>query len=128
VIYMQHVEVSLQPIYSLNNFNHRIVLIDSRVRPPLPLILGHEGVGRIVELGSNVIPDKHHLKIGDLIGLQFIQGTCLQCESCLNGQETCCKTIVATGFGRVCYFSEHVGEFCEYFVGRCLRRICIGQC
>jgi D-arabinose 1-dehydrogenase-like Zn-dependent alcohol dehydrogenase len=112
---MQYVEVSIQPIYSIHNSYHSTVLIDLPIRRPLPLILGHEGVGRIVEFGSNVIPDKHHLEKGDLIGLQFIQGTCLQCEACLNKQETLCKTIVTAGFVRVCHFSEHINKFCEYF-------------
>ncbi|CAF3986894.1 unnamed protein product, partial [Rotaria sp. Silwood1] len=65
---------------------------DWDIKAPLPFILGHEGIGRIVEFGENVTPEKYNLKLGDLIGIQFIQGTCLKCEFCLDGRETLCTT------------------------------------
>ncbi|CAF3635741.1 unnamed protein product [Rotaria sp. Silwood1] len=70
---------------------------DWTIKLPLPFILGHEGIGRIVEFGENVTPEKYNLKLGDLIGIQFIQGTCLKCEFCLDGRETLCKTKVCSG-------------------------------
>ncbi|CAF3910794.1 unnamed protein product [Rotaria sordida] len=80
---------------------------DFHIKPPLPLILGHEGVGRIVEFGANVTPERYHLKLGDLIGIQFLQGTCLKCEFCLDGRETLCNTKVATGVTRSGAFAEY---------------------
>jgi propanol-preferring alcohol dehydrogenase len=74
---------------------------DWRVKPPLPLILGHEGIGRIVKFGANVASEKYHLKLGDLIGIQFLQGICLKCEFCLDGRETLCNKKVTSGCTKV---------------------------
>ena len=77
------------------------ICIDWRVKPPLPVILGHEGIGRIVEFGADISPEKCHLKLDDLIGIQFLQGICHQCEFCLDGRETLCNSKVTTGCTKV---------------------------
>ncbi|CAF4865341.1 unnamed protein product [Rotaria sp. Silwood1] len=74
-------------------------------RPRLPRILGHEGIGEIVELGSNV---RDHLKKGDIIGVQWIHKTCLHCEYCLTGRETLCKQQQNSGFSMDGCFAEYV--------------------
>ncbi|CAF4642568.1 unnamed protein product [Rotaria sp. Silwood2] len=74
-------------------------------RPQLPRILGHEGIGEIVELGSNV---RDHLKKGDIIGVQWIHKTCLHCEYCLTGRETLCKQQQNSGFSMDGCFAEYV--------------------
>nr|WP_275289912.1 alcohol dehydrogenase catalytic domain-containing protein [Vibrio harveyi] len=38
---------------------------DWPVKPKMPLVPGHEGVGEIVEVGSEI----HHLKAGDRVGV-----------------------------------------------------------
>ena len=48
---------------------------------PLPLIMGHEGVGRVVELGSEGGP----LKVGDRVGIGYVFGACGHCRDCLTG-------------------------------------------
>ena len=55
---------------------------------PLPRIVGHEGIGEIVELGQHV---SEYLQKGDLVGIPFIQKTCLHCEFCLSARETLCE-------------------------------------
>ena len=55
---------------------------------PLPHIVSHEGIGEIVQLGEHA---GKHLKMGDNVGVPFIQKTCLHCEFCLSGQETLCE-------------------------------------
>jgi propanol-preferring alcohol dehydrogenase len=74
-------------------------------RPPLPLIIGHEGTGEIVELGSSV---GDHIKKGDIIGVQFLQKSCLHCEYCLIGRETLCASPRITGFSTSGCFAEYV--------------------
>lgn len=70
-----------------------------------PLILGHEGVGEIVELGSDVID----WKIGDCVGVPWLHQTCGRCAECLEGAESFCQTQTAHGF--------HVnGTFAEFLV------------
>jgi propanol-preferring alcohol dehydrogenase len=90
-------------MYYICNFVCLILSIDWPVKPHLPLILGHEGIGRIVELGADVDCEKYHLKLGDIIGIQWLQGVCLQCEFCLNGRETYCNQKVKTGWTKVCH-------------------------
>ena len=59
---------------------------DWPVKPQLPLVPGHEGVGEIVSLGADV----KHLKIGDRVGIPWLYSACGQCEYCLRGRETLC--------------------------------------
>ncbi len=68
--------------------------IEGRTRPPvLPIILGHQAVGKIVETGKEVT--KH--KTGDRVGVAWIFDACGQCDHCLSGNENLCKQFTATG-------------------------------
>jgi propanol-preferring alcohol dehydrogenase len=73
-------------------------------QPPPPRIVGHEGIGEIVELGS-IVGD--HVKKGDIIGIPVIQKTCLHCEYCLAGREALCESPRFSG-------SSNNGCFAEY--------------
>lgn len=77
---------------------------DFQFHPPLPRILGHEGIGEIVQLGSNV---GENLKKGDIIGIPWIQKTCLHCEYCLTGRETLCVAQTNTGISVDGCFAEY---------------------
>ncbi|KAF2764860.1 GroES-like protein [Teratosphaeria nubilosa] len=50
------------------------------------MVLGHEGVGVVEELG----PDCKHLKKGDRVGWGYEHDSCGLCEQCLIGNETHC--------------------------------------
>lgn len=50
--------------------------------PKLPLVPGHEIVGRIKEAGADVIG----LNEGDRVGVPWLGWTCGRCEFCLRGQ------------------------------------------
>ncbi len=67
---------------------------DWPVKPNMPLIPGHEGVGEVVELGSHV----KHLKLGDRVGIPFLYSACGHCDYCLEGNETLCPESVYTGY------------------------------
>lgn len=63
-----------------------------------PLVPGHEVIGEVVELGSQV----KHLKIGDRIGVGWQMSSCLQCPGCLKGNENLCdqnKGLIVEGYG-----------------------------
>src|SRR5689334_13219126 len=60
---------------------------DWPVKPKLPLIPGHEGVGIVVEVGEGV----EHIKVGDRVGIPWLYSACGYCEYCLTGRETLCK-------------------------------------
>jgi alcohol dehydrogenase, propanol-preferring len=59
----------------------------------MPLILGHEIAGRVVENGSNV----REFQIGDRVGVPWIHWTCGECEFCLEGNENLCTGQKITG-------------------------------
>jgi len=58
-----------------------------------PRTLGHEPVGEIVELGQGVT----RRKIGDRVGVPWIQKSCGRCEWCMRGRPMFCKEHVGTG-------------------------------
>ncbi len=68
-----------------------------------PLVIGHEYVGEIVELGENVT----EWKIGDLVsGEGHI--VCGRCRNCLAGNGHLCKDTVGVGVNRNGAFAEYL--------------------
>ncbi len=68
--------------------------IEGRTEPPrLPVVLGHEVVGRVAQVG----PEVKHLKIGDRVGVGWIYSACGTCSFCLDGNENLCEDFQATG-------------------------------
>lgn len=64
--------------------------------PKLPLILGHEIVGTVVENGAGVEP----FSPGDRVGVPWLGWTCGSCRYCLSGRENLCDRAQFTGFHR----------------------------
>jgi alcohol dehydrogenase, propanol-preferring len=59
----------------------------------MPLILGHEIAGRVVDRGHAVCD----LKVGDRVGVPWVYWTCGKCEFCLEGNENLCRSQKITG-------------------------------
>jgi propanol-preferring alcohol dehydrogenase len=76
---------------------------DWPVKPTLPFIPGHEGVGRVVALGTGV----HHLEEGDLVGIAWLHDACGRCEHCITGWETLCETQHNSGYSVNGCFAEY---------------------
>jgi propanol-preferring alcohol dehydrogenase len=75
--------------------------IEGRTPPPhLPVILGHQVVGIIMETGGSSL-DKHTptpaFKPGDRVGVAWIYSACGKCKYCLAGNENLCEQFRATG-------------------------------
>ncbi|CEF53972.1 alcohol dehydrogenase AdhP [Acetobacter ghanensis] len=73
-------------------------------KPTLPFIPGHEGVGTVVAVGSNV----DWIKEGDVVGVPFLYSACGHCEHCFAGWETLCQKQEETGYSVNGCFAEYV--------------------
>ncbi|CEJ90066.1 hypothetical protein VHEMI05874 [[Torrubiella] hemipterigena] len=60
----------------------------------MPLVGGHEGVGVVVAQGN--LTDA--VKIGDRVGIKWLNGTCLRCSFCLSGNEPLCEEALLSGY------------------------------
>ena len=77
---------------------------DWPVKPKMPLIPGHEGVGYVVAVG----PDVHNVKEGDPVGVPWLYSACGGCEHCITGWETLCETQHNGGYSVDGGFAEYV--------------------
>jgi propanol-preferring alcohol dehydrogenase len=62
--------------------------------PKLPVIPGHEIVGRIEAIGAGI----KRLKSGDRVGIPWLGWTCDQCPRCEEGRENLCDDAKFTGY------------------------------
>jgi propanol-preferring alcohol dehydrogenase len=62
--------------------------------PTLPIVPGHEIIGRIAELGPGV----ERFNIGDRIGVPWLGWACGACEFCRRGEENLCPFAKFTGY------------------------------
>ena len=62
--------------------------------PQLPLVPGHEIVGRVTVLGSDVT----RFQIGDRVGIPWLGWTCGECQFCRSGRENLCDQARFTGY------------------------------
>ncbi|WP_447384721.1 alcohol dehydrogenase catalytic domain-containing protein, partial [Streptococcus pneumoniae] len=69
---------------------------DWPVKPKLPLIPGHEGVGVVERLGRG--PKKRGLKEGDRVAIPWLGYACGHCRYCNSGNETLCESQLNTGY------------------------------
>jgi propanol-preferring alcohol dehydrogenase len=68
--------------------------IEGRTPPPrLPIIPGHQVVGRVVASGGG----PGAFQLGDRIGVAWIYSSCGRCKFCIGGQENLCDSFRATG-------------------------------
>ena len=70
---------------------------------PVPLVIGHEFVGEIVEVGSNVT-DFHH---GDIVSGEG-HVVCGRCRNCLAGRRHLCAHTQGVGVNRAGAFAEFI--------------------
>lgn len=76
---------------------------DWPIKPSLPFIPGHEGVGEVVEIGEGI----HHLKVGDTVGIPWLYSACGHCDHCYAGWETLCKQQQNSGYSVNGSFAEY---------------------
>ncbi|MDP3332872.1 MAG: zinc-dependent alcohol dehydrogenase family protein [Methylococcaceae bacterium] len=80
--------------------------IEGRTPPKqLPMVLGHQVVGRVEVVGNKV----NSIRIGDRVGVAWIFSACGTCKFCLAGNENLCLEFQATG-------RDAPGGYAEYMV------------
>jgi alcohol dehydrogenase, propanol-preferring len=67
---------------------------DWPVKPKMPLVPGHEGVGTVVAAG----PGKFPVAVGDRVALPWLGRACGHCRYCITGWETYCPTPQYMGY------------------------------
>lgn len=77
---------------------------DWPVKPKLPFIPGHEGIGYVAAIGESV----DYLKEGDIVGVPWLYTACGHCEHCITGWETLCGSQKNTGYGVDGSYAEYV--------------------
>ncbi len=70
---------------------------------PIPMVTGHEFVGEVAELGSDV----HDVEIGDLVSAEG-HVVCGKCRNCLAGRRHLCKDTLGIGVNRPGGFAEYI--------------------
>jgi len=70
---------------------------------PVPMVVGHEFVGEIVEIGSNV----NDFRIGEIVSGEG-HVVCGRCRNCMAGRRHLCKATSGIGVNRPGAFAEYI--------------------
>ena len=79
--------------------------------PKLPIVPGHEIVGRVAAIGEGVAG----FSVGERVGVPWLGATCGVCSYCREGAENLCDAPVFTGYTRDGGFATHTvadARFC----------------
>lgn len=76
---------------------------DGDIRGPLPIVPGHEIVGRIEAIGAGV----SGFTLGQRVGVPWLGHTCGHCAYCASARENLCDEPLFTGFTRDGGFATH---------------------
>jgi len=86
-------------------------IMDSELaQPKLPLIPGHEIVGIVEAVGSQVTK----LATGQLVGIAWLGFTCGHCRYCQRGQENLCENALFTGYTINGGYAEYTVAYEDY--------------
>ncbi|RBW68476.1 alcohol dehydrogenase AdhP [Bacillus taeanensis] len=83
---------------------------DWPVKPKLPLIPGHEGVGVVEQVGEGV----KSIKVDDRVGVPWLYSACGECEYCLTGRETLCPDQLNAGYSVDGGYAQYCKAPAEY--------------
>jgi alcohol dehydrogenase, propanol-preferring len=83
---------------------------DWPVKPTLPFVPGHEGVGIVTRVGAGVT----RVREGDRVALPWLGYACGTCEYCVSGWETLCKAQQNTGYSIDGAYAEYAKASAAY--------------
>lgn len=78
--------------------------------PRLPIIPGHQAVGKIAALG----PDVSGWSVGDRAGVFWLHRTCGRCDFCKRGEENLCPAAEFSGLHRDGGYAEFILAHADY--------------
>ncbi|MFN2226755.1 MAG: alcohol dehydrogenase catalytic domain-containing protein, partial [Anaerolineae bacterium] len=86
-------------------------IVDGELEEPkLPLILGHQIVGSVVQLGEEV----EQFEVGDRVGVPWLGYTDNTCRYCRRGQENLCEHPKFTGYTLDGGYAEYTVAYAQY--------------
>jgi (R,R)-butanediol dehydrogenase/meso-butanediol dehydrogenase/diacetyl reductase len=101
-----------------NEYLHGPLFISQKPHPrsgrSIPLVIGHEFSGEVIETG----PDVRHVKRGDRVAVNAVD-SCRECPACLSGMYELCRVAAYVGFDRDGGFAESavIPEDCCHRLG-----------
>jgi propanol-preferring alcohol dehydrogenase len=85
-------------------------IVDGEIHGALPIVPGHEIVGRVAAIGEGV----EGFRVGDRVGVPWLGRTCGVCRYCRSDRENLCDDPLFTGFTRDGGFATHAVADARY--------------
>lgn len=85
---------------------------DWPVKPGLPFVPGHEGVGIVEKVGAGV----SSRSVGDRVAIPWLGYACGECRYCIDGRETLCEQQHNSGYSVDGAFAEYAVANAKYVV------------
>ncbi|KZS89781.1 GroES-like protein [Sistotremastrum niveocremeum HHB9708] len=85
---------------------------DWPIKPKLPLVGGHEGVGRVIAIAPGTVDSP--VSVGQRVGIKWLATTCLHCEVCGTENESLCQNIKQSGYAIDGTFSQYTVSYTNY--------------
>jgi propanol-preferring alcohol dehydrogenase len=85
---------------------------DWPVKPTLPFVPGHEGIGIIEQLGAGVT----NRTVGERVAIAWLGSACGECRYCVDGRETLCEKQQNSGYSIDGAFAEYAVASSTYVV------------
>jgi D-arabinose 1-dehydrogenase-like Zn-dependent alcohol dehydrogenase len=82
-------------------------ITEGHIPTDFPRTFGHEPVGEVVEVGSCV----RTRKVGDRVGVPWVQTSCGRCEWCLRGKWMFCERHIGTGINSEGSHAEYMAAY-----------------
>ena len=85
---------------------------DWPVRPTLPFVPGHEGIGIVEDRGDDV----HSPRVGARVAIPWLGYACGECRYCIDGRETLCERQQNSGYSVDGAFAEYAVASARFVV------------
>ena len=85
---------------------------DWPVRPTLPFVPGHEGIGIVEQLGDGVTSRR----LGERVAIAWLGSACGSCRYCVDGRENLCEQQQNSGYSVDGAFAEYAVATADYVV------------